>query len=55
MNKKIECFEDLNVWQSARELVRFIYSLTKKSGFSRDYLLIDQIRRSSISVMSNIT
>jgi len=46
-------FEELPVWQKARELVQYIYSLTKKEPFSRDYSLIDQIRRASTSVMFN--
>ncbi len=54
MNKKIECFEDLKVWESARELVNLVYKLTKNKNIAKDYSLIDQIRRSSISTMSNI-
>lgn len=47
-------FEELPVWQKARELVKVIYSLTRKEAFSRDFSLVDQIRRASASVMSNI-
>ena len=47
-------FEDLPVWQRARELVKYIYTLTRKEAFSRDFSLVDQIRRSSASVMNNI-
>lgn len=47
-------FEELPVWQKARELVNYIYTLTKKDVFSRDFSLVDQIRRASASVMSNI-
>jgi len=47
-------FEEMNSWQSARELVRLIYEVTKQSEFSRDFGLRDQIRRAVISVMSNI-
>jgi four helix bundle protein len=54
MKKAIQNFEDLNVWQRARELVKLIYELTKEKIFSRDYSLVDQIRRSSISVLSNV-
>ncbi len=54
MKKTIQNFEDLNVWQRARELVKLIYELTKEKIFSRDYSLVDQIRRSSISVLSNV-
>lgn len=54
MKKTVEGFEDLNVWQKARELVKLIYRLTKTKDFSKDYSLIDQIRRASTSIMSNI-
>ncbi|MEW6374615.1 MAG: four helix bundle protein [Thermodesulfobacteriota bacterium] len=47
-------FEELPVWQKARELVRYVYDLTKKEPFSRDFSLVDQIRRASTSVMYNI-
>jgi len=47
-------FEELPVWQKARELVSYIYSLTRQDIFSRDFSLVDQIRRASASVMSNI-
>ena len=50
----IERFEDLRVWQSARDMVNEIYRLTNKKSFSKDYALVNQIRRSAISVMSNI-
>lgn len=51
----IERFEDLEIWQLARELVREVYKLTRKEEFSKDYGLKDQIRRSSVSVMNNIS
>lgn len=51
---KIERFEDIQAWQKARELVRDIYEVTSKGNFTKDYHLKDQIRRASISVMSNI-
>jgi four helix bundle protein len=54
LEKTIQNFEDLNVWQRSRELVRLIYELTKNKIFKRDYFLVDQIRRSSISVLSNV-
>jgi four helix bundle protein len=53
-NGKIERFEDLIAWQKARELTKSIYKMTKESKFSKDFALRDQIRRSSVSVMSNI-
>lgn len=47
-------FEDLFVWQKSRELVNLVYRCTRKSGFTRDHGLADQIRRAAVSVMSNI-
>lgn len=35
-------------------MVRAIYDMTKKTSFSKDYGLKDQIRRSAISGMANI-
>lgn len=47
-------FEDIEAWQRARELVKEIYKVTNDSMFSRDRGLCNQIRRASVSVMSNI-
>ncbi len=47
-------FEELPVWQKARELVKFIYSITKQDPFRKDFGLVDQIRRAAVSVLSNI-
>jgi four helix bundle protein len=52
-NVKIERFEDLIAWQKARELTKNIYKITKRGDFSKDFGLRDQIRRSSVSIMSN--
>jgi four helix bundle protein len=47
-------FEDLNVWQDARQLVGAVYSASKARAFSQDFGLRDQIRRAAVSTMSNI-
>jgi len=47
-------FEEMHAWQSARELVKMVYEVTKQPDFNRDFTLRDQIRRAVISVMSNI-
>jgi len=52
---KIEKFEDLICWQKARELIKDIYNLSEPNNFRKDYSLIDQIRRASVSVMLNIS
>lgn len=51
---KIQHFEDLISWQKARELNRLIYKASKNGSFAKDFGLRGQIRRASISVMSNI-
>ena len=51
---KIEKFEDLIAWQKARQLTADIYQITNQGEFARDFGLRDQIRRASVSVMSNI-
>ncbi len=52
--EKINKFEDLIAWQKARELTKNIYRLTKQGDFFKDFGLRDQIRRASVSIMSNI-
>jgi four helix bundle protein len=50
----VKYFEDLSVWKLSRELTNRIYKITADGGFSRDFGLRDQIRRASVSIMSNI-
>ena len=50
----IQTFEDIQIWKQARELTQIIYQISSKEQFSKDYGLKDQIRRSSVSIMSNI-
>jgi four helix bundle protein len=47
-------FQELKVWQRAKELAVFLYKLTGQGAFIRDYGLRDQIRRAAVSVPSNI-
>ena len=54
MAKKIEKFEDFIAWQKARKLTGHIYKVTSLGEFARDFGLKDQIRRSAVSIMSNI-
>ena len=51
---KIERFEETEAWKKARELTRSIYKVTAEGDFARDFGLRDQIRRASISILSNI-
>jgi len=50
----IERFEDIKAWQKARDLAKQVYDMTCQGNFATDHALKDQIRRASVSVMSNI-
>ena len=52
--KEIKTFEDLDVWVRAKDLSVLVYQLTDGELFRKDFGLKDQIRRASISVVSNI-
>ena len=47
-------YEEINVWQNGRALVRDVYALASKGAFSRDFGLRDQIQRAAVSICSNI-
>ena len=47
-------FEEISAWQKARQLTKEIYKVTSVGAFGRDYDLRNQIRRASVSIMSNI-
>ena len=51
---KFNSFEEIVAWQKARELNVKIYKITNQNKFAKDYGLRDQLRRSIISVSSNI-
>ena len=51
---KIDQFEDIQAWQEARVLAEQTYELCKQGEVSKDFGLKDQIRRSAISIGSNI-
>jgi len=50
----IQRFEDLEVWQLARELALDIYNETLNLPFAKDFELVGQIRKASGSAMDNI-
>ncbi|MCH7574613.1 MAG: four helix bundle protein [Candidatus Marinimicrobia bacterium] len=50
----IHRFEEIESWQKARELVKAIYTVTRRGDFTKDYGLKDQIQRAAVSIMSNI-
>jgi four helix bundle protein len=47
-------FEDMETWQTARQLANAGYDATGSGKFAKDYGLKDQIQRAAVSVMSNI-
>ena len=47
-------FKELKVWQQSKDLAVNIYKLTDEGNFFKDFGLRDQMRRSSVSVPSNI-
>lgn len=50
----IEQFEDLDAWKLAREVTNKIYRLSSNGTFAKDLALVNQMRRASISILSNI-
>jgi len=50
----IHRFEEIEAWQTARELTRAVYSISKEGAFSKDFGLRDQMRRAAVSIMSNV-
>lgn len=51
---KIRSFEEITSWQKARELNKYLFELTSTQAFSKQFELVNQIRRASLSVMANI-
>jgi four helix bundle protein len=49
-----QSFEEIEAWQEARKLTRRIYTVSSQGDFRRDFGLRDQIRRASVSILSNI-
>jgi four helix bundle protein len=47
-------FEELHIYQRARDLTNAIYLQTRSTTFAKDEGLVDQIRRAAVSIMSNV-
>ena len=47
-------FEELAIFQKARELSKKIYPVTNREGFKSDYRFVQQIRAAAGSIMDNI-
>jgi four helix bundle protein len=56
MNEKktIKTFTDLVAWQKNHDLVIMIYEITKKFPKDEIYGIVSQMRRSAVSITSNI-
>ena len=52
--EKIQKFEDLEIFQRARELCKYIYRITNTEPFKSDYRFVQQIRAAAGSIMDNI-
>jgi four helix bundle protein len=52
--KRMGNFQELKVWNKAKDLAVFVYKITEQGLISKDYGLRDQMRRSAVSVPSNI-
>jgi len=51
---KIKSYKDLNIWKRSIRLVEEIYIITKKFPKEEIYGLASQLRRSAVSIPSNI-
>jgi four helix bundle protein len=51
---KIERFEEIKAWQTARELANLVYDATESGAFTKDFGLRNQIQGAAGSVMHNI-
>lgn len=49
-----QSFEDLHIFQEARRMVSVIWEITRSSSFARDRVLVNQVRRAGLSVVSNV-
>ena len=54
IERKKGSFEELRIFVEARELANRIYEITSAQPFSRDFVMVDQMRRSAVSILSNI-
>ena len=52
--ERIRRFEDLEVFQKAREFCKNVYSITNQEPFKGDYRFVQQIRAAAGSIMDNI-
>ncbi len=53
-SKKVECFEDLIIWQKAIQFASDVYAVTETTPIRSDFGLKDQLRRAVVSISANI-
>jgi len=51
---KIESFEELDCWQSAKELTIKIYRVCDNDAFKHEFTAKDQLKRAALSSMNNV-
>ncbi len=54
MGEKIQHFKELRVWQISMEVVKEVYRISKRFPNEEIYCLTTQMRRSAISIPSNL-
>lgn len=54
VNDKMLNYKDLHVWQKSMELAKDVYGICDKLPRSEQFALSDQLRRSAVSIPSNI-
>jgi four helix bundle protein len=52
---RVTRFEELEIWQLARELYKLVFEITSVEPFVKDFRFRDQMRASSGSVSDNIS
>jgi len=50
---KISRFEEIECWQQARILVKYVYQATAGEAFRKDLRLTGQVQAAAVSAMSN--
>jgi four helix bundle protein len=48
-------FENIEVWQLARVLVKNVFAITTAEKLRRNFCLVNQIQRAALSVMNNVS
>ena len=52
--KGVKSFEELHIFQNARQICNDVWRITRNGLASKDFVFTDQVRRSALSILSNI-